>query len=85
VPDNADILAAFLYWETIWTDSAQVHGAKFRGSSIPFAKVASQPLVGNTAACWSGGGGNGAKYTATTFRADVLRFLPRRKDANGAG
>src|SRR6185503_8529229 len=29
VPDNADILAAFLFWETIYTDIAQVDGAKF--------------------------------------------------------
>src|SRR5260370_39485237 len=32
VPANADITAAFLYWETISTDVAQHKGVTFRGS-----------------------------------------------------
>src|SRR5215831_2020034 len=29
VPDNADVLEAFLYWETIWTNPNQLNGATF--------------------------------------------------------
>ena len=35
-------------------------GAKFRGATIPFAKVASKALTGDTAACWASGGDTGA-------------------------
>src|SRR6185503_11972915 len=31
VPANAEVLSAFLYWETIWTAKPQVDGVKFRG------------------------------------------------------
>ena len=55
VPANADILAAFLYWETISTDIAQVDGAKFRGSPITVVKASSMRLNPPTAACWSSG------------------------------
>src|SRR5207344_1634563 len=34
VPANADILAAYLYWETISTSPAQLAGAKFRDRVI---------------------------------------------------
>ena len=57
VPQNADILAAFLYWETISTNIAQVDGAKFRGRPITVVKASSVPLTGNNASCWSSGGG----------------------------
>src|SRR5258706_10216658 len=81
VPANADILAAFLYWETISTQISQVDGAQFRGSPITVVKASSRPLDPATAACWSAGGGAG--YTMTMFRADVLRLLPEQVDANG--
>src|SRR5262245_48064100 len=31
VPANADIVAAYLYWETIWSNPSQLDGALFRG------------------------------------------------------
>jgi hypothetical protein len=83
VPANAEVIAAFLYWETISTQISQVDGAQFRGSPITVVKASSTPLGPATAACWSAGGGLGAAYTMTMFRADVLRLLPEQVDANG--
>ena len=45
VPANADILAAFLYWETIWTDEAQLSGAKFRGQEITLVRASGLALA----------------------------------------
>jgi len=83
VPAGADVLAAFLYWETISTTTQPIDGAKFRGQPITVAKAAPKVLTGNTASCWSSGGGSGATYTMTMFRADVLRLLPMETDAQG--
>ena len=83
VPANADILAAYLYWETIWTDSAQTNGAKFRGSPLNAVISSSRALTGATAPCLSSGGGGGATYTMTMNRADVLRLLPLQLDEQG--
>ena len=84
VPANADILAAFLYWETIDVSVSPqaASGAKFRGTDITAVRVksAAQALTGSTAACWSSGG---APLTLTMFRADVLRLLPPQLDVNG--
>ena len=84
VPANADILAAFLYWETIdiSVSPQAATGAKFRGTDITAVRVksAAQPLMGSTAACWGSGS---APLTLTMFRADVLRLLPPQLDANG--
>src|SRR5881397_1864046 len=44
VPENADILAAFLYWETISTDVSQLKGATFRGEPITAIKAASKKI-----------------------------------------
>src|SRR5439155_11261705 len=38
VPANADILAAFVYWETFSTSGAHVIGAKFRDQPIKVVK-----------------------------------------------
>ena len=81
VPANADILVAFLYWETIWSDIEQINGAQFRGSPITAVKASEQDLTATYAPCWSSGGGGG--YRMTMFRADVRRLLPRQLDANG--
>ena len=84
VPANADILAAFLYREMISVQTPLlVAPAKFNNFDLNVVKGSSQSLTGNTAACFSSGGGSGASYTMTMFRADVLRFLPEQKDANG--
>jgi len=39
VPAGADIIAAYLYWETISTNVAQVNGARFRGSPVTVVKA----------------------------------------------
>ena len=83
VPANADILAAFLYWETISTQISQVDGAKFRGNPVTVVKATSTRLDGDAASCWSPVSGPRPSYTLTMFRADVLRFLPLQKDSNG--
>ena len=77
VPANADILAAFLYWETIAADASQAGGVKFRGLPVQAVKASSMPLTGQNAACWA----SGSNLTMTMFRADVLRLLPEQLDA----
>src|SRR5436190_5185152 len=74
VPENADILAAFLYWETITTTASEAAGVQFRAASLDITNTAvvrqsSVPLGGSTASCWSSGG---STLTMTMFRADVL-------------
>ena len=81
VPANADILAAFLYWETFSTPVAHVNGATFRGQPITVVKATSTPLNAATAACAVVPGVAGSAITE--FRADVLRLLPLQRDTNG--
>src|SRR5687767_3669210 len=83
VPANADILAAYLYWETIWTQPEQAEGARFRGSAVNAVAASSHQLTGATAPCLSSGGGAGGTYTMTMYRADVLRLLPLQLDEQG--
>jgi hypothetical protein len=88
VPDRAEILGAFLYWETIATNPAQLNGVKFRGHPIHMddvrvVKKSSLTLTGNTASCFSSGGGSGATYSIYMMRADVRRLLPLEVDAKG--
>lgn len=59
VPANAEVLAAFLYWETISTDISQVDGAKFRGAPVTVVKTSKKVLTSEYAQCWSSGGGRG--------------------------
>ena len=71
VPDDADILAAFLYWETITnspTIKAQADGARFNGNPVTVVKASSVRSTPATAACFA----SGAQSTITMFRADVL-------------
>jgi hypothetical protein len=82
VPANAEVLAAYVYWETISTNVAQVDGAKFRGSPIAVVKSSYSALSGSTAPCWSGGGGGGATFTMAMYRGDVLRLLPTKADGS---
>jgi hypothetical protein len=86
VPANADILAAFLYWETVITKNqgSATAGATFRGYDVSTIAVELNPA--GTAPCWSSGGGAGGAEGAhkmKAFRADVLRFLPVPTDGNG--
>src|SRR4051794_33122381 len=74
VPPDADVLAAFLYWQVVSKgdatgDSGSV-GVTFRGYPLsaagtePFAKV----LGTGTPPCWSSGGGTGASNgTSKTY------------------
>jgi hypothetical protein len=86
VPAHAEVLAAFLYWETITlsSDPSQARGVEFRGQAIDvdntwLVRRAGQPLTGQTASCWSAG----TPLTMHMLRADVLSLLPVEKDANG--
>src|SRR5688572_12697237 len=85
LPADADIVAAYLYWETIAPTATPelAAGVKFRGHEILLndvvgVKASSQPLAGSTASCWS----SGSPLAMIQFRADVLRFLPIRLDKN---
>ena len=84
VPQDADVLAAFLYWQVVTKDDVTGDtgsiGATFRGYPLsaadaePFAKV----LGNGTAPCWASGGApnllGGSKKTRT-YRADTLRYF----------
>lgn len=85
VPQGADIVAAYLYWETISgtgvNQSTLAIGA-FRGNRIVGKQLASPTVL----ACFGSGGGNGGTNGATpllVFRADVLKYLPFPSVANG--
>lgn len=85
VPSGADIVAAYLYWETISGTAVDINKlarGMFRGNKI-VGKLLPSPGV---LACFGSGGGNGGSNGATpllVFRADVLRYLPIPKTANG--
>jgi hypothetical protein len=84
VPADADIVAAFLYWQVVTTTSdgpdsgsleAKFKGHPLRSASGPFAKVLSTQ---GTAPCWASGGSTGASggsKATYTYRADVLRYF----------
>ncbi|HWL75244.1 MAG TPA: hypothetical protein VNQ74_15345, partial [Burkholderiaceae bacterium] len=82
VPDGAEILAAFLYWETIstTTGAALDYEAKFRGLPIKVVKKSSQVLGSDVAGCWVSAGGGQA--TLNMYRADVLGLLPDQLDVD---
>jgi hypothetical protein len=89
LPADADILAAFLYWQTVTDASGNgTIGAEFNGH--PIGCPASGPCSAEfkltrflnpagTPPCWSTGGatggGSGAKQMKS-YRADVAPFLP---------
>lgn len=81
VPGGADIVAAFLYWETIEKTATPSSGDGWfkAAGTAEFQAIVGKPL-GNTnaAACWSSGGGTGTPQGGATlrvYRADVLRYL----------
>ncbi len=78
VPANADIVAAYLYWETISSNLSQLAGARFRGEPVSAVKSSTVALTGPYAACSANGGTN-----LTMMRADVRRLLPPQLDAQG--
>jgi len=77
VPQNAEILAAFLYWETL-AQNATTLDVQFRGLPASLVRVQSQEISGVFAPCWSQSGN-----TLYMMRADVLALLPLQKDENG--
>jgi len=83
VPNDADIVAAYLYWEMILPEANPrlANGVTFRGEPILLndlvgVKASTLDLTGTTSSCWS----SGSPLTMVQFRADVLRFLPIRLD-----
>jgi hypothetical protein len=78
IPANADIIAAYLYWETIWADPAQLDGARFRGQPVSAVMSSAVSLIGPYSPCWSNGG-----VKLSMMRADVRRLLPPQLDAQG--
>ena len=82
VPAGADVLAAFLYWQEVATDSESgTVGATFKGNPLTSVSGSLAKTIspdGGTAPCWSSGGGTGSSGGSKrtfTYRADVLRFL----------
>ncbi|HMJ84258.1 MAG TPA: hypothetical protein VK504_13855, partial [Vicinamibacterales bacterium] len=79
VPANADILAAYLYWETIdlpgslnlnpLTTPVKFRGQPVTDANVKVVKGSSVPGIG--ASCYS----SGTPLTLTMFRADVLHLL----------
>ena len=87
IPAGSEIVAAYLYWQTISSsgapDPSALHGAKFKGNDISQSAVLLDKA--GTAACWSNGGGTGENHGSRatwSFRADVLRFFPRVRPAS---
>jgi hypothetical protein len=83
VAQQANIVAAYLYWETVapsTVDPTVLAKGTFRGLPIVGTQIASP----GTLACSGSGGGNGNQSGAQTllvYRADVLRYLPYKKDS----
>ncbi len=76
VPAGAEIVSAFLFWETITSQipaqpQTQLAGVQFRDHEVDAVNIANAALTGNLASCWSNAG-----YTLNTMRADVRRLLP---------
>ena len=88
IPNDADVVAAFLYWQTIITtgQALPTAGLEFTTSVETFDisdlanEVASRPLDATFSPCWTGGGGGNTTFTMKTFRADVRRLLPYATD-----
>ena len=78
VPDGADVIAAFLYWQSVETTAAPSSTKGFfRGNAIVGLALGSA----TNAACWSSGGTTGPPGSAgRVYRADVLRYLPIDKN-----
>jgi len=53
VPADAEILAAYLYWETTSANVSQNAGAKFRGQNVEAVKKTSQVLTPQLSPCCS--------------------------------
>ena len=85
VPANADIIAAYLFWETVTSGGdgwkTEAAGVKFRGFDLDVENPLSvrrteQPSEGSS--CFGSG-----SLIMHMFMADVLRFLPVKVDGVG--
>ena len=90
VPPGADIVAAFLYWQTVENSGTPGGQNGFFGGSPPNVSVASNPITGTmlgileAPVSWSSGGCAGSSQgskTIVAYRADVSALLPI--DSNG--
>jgi hypothetical protein len=81
LPDGAEVVAAYLYWQTISSsgapDPSALRGAKFKGNDI--SQIAVLLDKDGSAACDDDYHGSRATWS---FRADVLRFFPRIRPAS---
>ncbi|MFN7980727.1 MAG: hypothetical protein U0Q11_02625 [Vicinamibacterales bacterium] len=77
VPAGANIVAAWLYWETAWQRAPQSVGAKFRGKNITLVRGVDMPRTQANASCWNNWS------TITEMRADVLPLLALELDTAG--
>ncbi|HUE90061.1 MAG TPA: Ig-like domain-containing protein [Vicinamibacterales bacterium] len=82
VPADAEIKAAYLYWETVEPEELTAPGGvEFRGVPVEVAKATRiTSLPGTGASCWGSSGGSNAFLTM--YRADVLHLLPKLYDVN---
>ena len=82
VPANAEILAAFLYWETMWRGQQNAvdplnDQVKFRGQRVTAIKSTSAADHTRMPRDWQ------CRVDGSIMRADVLRLLPLQLDEKG--
>ena len=83
IPPDADIVAAFLYWQMVLPEkggaNAGTVGAMFDGHPLTTTIGSlAKSLTPGSPPCWSSGGATGASkgsHKMFSYRADVLRFL----------
>jgi hypothetical protein len=81
IPQHADIVAAYLYWETLASsnsDPTKLAKGTFRGLKV----VGTQVAANGAKACGAFGdlANLGGGQTQYVFRADVLKYLPYKRD-----
>jgi hypothetical protein len=79
IPDGAEVLAAFMYWEAISADPTAIPAARLGGVSVTQARRNDLPLP-SQGSCLSS---SGNQLTVSMLRADVLRFFPFQNDSSG--
>jgi X-X-X-Leu-X-X-Gly heptad repeat protein len=92
VPSGADVVAAFLYWETVESSQTTYAGQNgFFRPVIAGGAATGYPITGvvlgnpNAPVSWSSGGCSGSSQgskTMRTYAADVSRFLPQDSQGN---
>ena len=92
VPTGADIVAAFLYWETVESSQTMFVGQNgFFRPVFAGGPATGYPITGvvlgnpNAPVSWSSGGCSGSSQgskTMRTYAADVSRFLPQDSQGN---